>query len=236
MNIVELLEKNDVVISDNNIINFPSLSDAKLKEIASAVYAESSKMTDEIASEILCMKFPEYRITFAEHNEGVLGEILLKDKIISLSNEIINDIHRRNFTLAHELGHLILHVPILNNHIDKIMDYGYDDKLVPVLPNVMFEKIEIQANKFAAYLLVPRRNLHMYFYKILKELNINKGTLYLDKQSCNIHDVNYTLLMLSKIFNVSKEVIKYRLINEELLVVENVQPQRIRDIIRNTYL
>lgn len=63
-------------------------------------------------------------------------------------------------------------------------------------------------------------------------LNIHKKQLYLDTKSCNINDVNYALLKLSDIFNVSKEVIKYRLKNEKLLVIDNNEPQRIRNIFR----
>ena len=42
--------------------------------------------------------------------------------------------------------------------------------------------------------------------------------LYLDEQPCNKEDCYKMFYVLSKIFNVSKEVIKYRLKNEKLLL------------------
>ena len=60
----------------------------------------------------------------------------------------------------------------------------------------------------------------------------NKKQLCLDSQPCNVNDVNYALLKLSEHFNVSKEVIKYRLKNENLLIIDNNEPQRIRNIFR----
>lgn len=89
-----------------------------------------------------------------------------------------------------------------------------------------------EANLFASYLLIPEKNLFVYFNKILEELNIHKKQLCLDSQPCNVNDVNYALLKLSEHFNVSKEVIKYRLKNENLLIIDNNEPQRIRNIFR----
>ena len=89
-----------------------------------------------------------------------------------------------------------------------------------------------EANLFASYLLIPEKNLFVYFNKILEELNIHKKQLYLDSQPCNIKDVNYALLKLSEHFNISKEAVKYRLKNEKLLIIENNEPQRIRSVFR----
>ena len=55
--------------------------------------------------------------------------------------------------------------------------------------------------------------------KLFNELNINDyAPLYLDEQPCNKEDCYKMFYVLSKIFNVSKEVIKYRLKNENLLL------------------
>lgn len=55
--------------------------------------------------------------------------------------------------------------------------------------------------------------------EVKRKLNINDYVpLYLDEQPCNIEDCYKMFYVLSKIFNVSKEVIKYRLKNEKLLL------------------
>lgn len=68
--------------------------------------------------------------------------------IVVPSNQSEN---RKNFTIAHELGHLFLH-----------MGYMIDDELWNSEKNVIFNRkgnseIELQANEFAAALLMPKR-------------------------------------------------------------------------------
>ena len=60
-------------------------------------------------------------------------------------------INRRNFTLAHELGHLLLHKPKINGRfrMDSINLYTSEED----------KQEEWQANYFAASLLVPKEKL-----------------------------------------------------------------------------
>lgn len=92
--------------------------------------------------------------------------------------------NRKTFTIAHELGHWLLHQHELESDPDKYAIYyrtplgGYVDD------------VERAANTFAANLLVPRKMLEKYL------------RLGLDK------------ITLAKIFGVSEEVIGYRISNE----------------------
>ena len=63
--------------------------------------------------------------------------------------------------------------------------------------------------------------------KIFEKLNIRSGRFYLDNQLCNIKECDMGLTSLSNTFHVSKEVIRYRLINEHLMVDAQKNPQRI---------
>lgn len=229
-NIINLLESFGVIVSDKHNIKIPFIEDDDIKKIASSLYHEFQLETNEISSEILFKEFPKYKITFEDFPKGVLGVLSLKHNLISLSNEIRNDNKRRNYTIAHEIGHIVLH----SSFFDTIeQTYEYDDENVsPIVNEEVYRRMETQANLFASYLLIPEKNLFVYFNKILEELNIHKKQLYLDSQPCNVKDVNYALLKLSEYFNVSKEVIKYRLKNENLLIIDNNEPQRIRNIFR----
>ena len=91
---------------------------------------------------------------------------------------------RQRFTIAHELGHALLHAPELQKNPNLGIFYRRP------LGDGAFDSIEEQqANRFAAYLLVPEA--------FIKEIY----------PSCKSHTT------LSGIFNVSRQVIDYHLKN-----------------------
>lgn len=59
---------------------------------------------------------------------------------------------RRRFTIAHEIGHVILHPHLIGDGIT-------DDAL---LRSGLSNSVEAQANRFAADILMPRDKLHEY--------------------------------------------------------------------------
>ncbi len=66
---------------------------------------------------------------------------------------------RRSFTLAHELGHFLLHKPVIQGRFRLDYQIYVDDQQ---------SKEETEANYFAASLLVPKEKL----IAIMKEINI----------------------------------------------------------------
>ena len=61
--------------------------------------------------------------------------------------------------------------------------------------------------------------------------NITKGILYLDNQPCNINNFNMISSHISRKFNISKTVVKYRMLENSLLIEPKARtPRRIRDI------
>jgi Zn-dependent peptidase ImmA (M78 family) len=93
-------------------------------------------------------------------------------------------IYRQSFTLAHELGHLIL---------DHELPKGFEVLYRRALGDYVNEPIEQEANTFAANLLVPLELLHAKLETLSKE------------------DENTKIEILSEYFAVSKQVIGYRL-------------------------
>ena len=227
--IINLLQKNGVQISNKNIIDIPRLKKEQLLDITSNIHKEYGPFGDDIAGELLFKKFPDFRIDFEQHPKGILGLLYARKRILSLSYEIINDIHRRNFTIAHEIGHLILHIPLIENKIEELTDYDIEAQLSSC--DEIIRLMETQANKFASYLLLPEKSFIKEIDLLFKKHNITKGILYLDNQPCNINNFNMISSHISRKFNISKAVVKYRMLENSLLIEPKARtPRRIRDI------
>lgn len=124
-------------------------------------------------------------IKFFANSSGKLNNVSglfdAKTKTIYVNDE--DPPNRKTFTVAHELGHHILkHEP------DK---YGVLPRFANPTDTNSNNDLEKEANCFAANLLVPERMLK----EIMNKYNLSKS------------DAN----LLSKMFGVSKDVMKYRL-------------------------
>ena len=229
--IINILQKNGVQISNENTIDIPYLKTEEIQSIVINIYQKHSFSSNDIAGELFFKMYPEYKINFEEHPKGVLGLLCLNDKILSLSNEIINDIHRRNFTIAHEIGHLVLHIPLIKNKIDNLTEF--EESILLPSNDIILKRMESQANKFASYLLLPQKRFIKDIDTLFKQHNITKGKLHLDTQKCNINIVNIILGQISQKFNVSKEVVKYRMLEAGFLEIREKGPKRVREYFHN---
>jgi len=229
----EYLNRINVPTTDKNVVSIPWLKREEIKDKANELYQSCTISSNDVAGEVLAQQYSDIRINFADFPQGVLGALSFTDKIITLSNDLVDDVHRRNFTLAHELGHLYLHKPLLEKCNSALLDY--EERFVANLPDEIIKRMEMQANLFASYLLIPQVPFVNEVARLFKEHSITTGRLYLDHQPCNKHDVYTILGALSIKFNVSKEAAKMRLLNEGLLIIDNGQPQRIDRTIRTYY-
>lgn len=131
-----------------------------------------------------------------------------------------------NFTLAHEIGHFVLHRHLTPPMLEQI-DGGVieDDDRALVLDHLQSDNprswLEWQANKFASSLLLPRRTVPDFVISKQKELGItnNLGVLYLDRQSGNVSDFYSVLKDMEFTYQVSKSAIRIRL--RELNILED---------------
>lgn len=149
-----------------------------------------------------------YRIKFCnlqdEFGVGVLGLISSDAKIIFCDKSIEPIGERKElkekmlrFTIAHEIGHLVLHSDFINDHTSP----AFHSKL----PNKEKRRIEIQANLFASQLLMPEAKIKkaFQFFSI-------KHNIYFESK--NLFENRKNLIQeLSKYFNVSNTAINYRL-------------------------
>lgn len=116
------------------------------------------------------------------------GLLYRKEDVAFMAINSTENLERQRFTIAHELGHYFLH-----QNKDIFIEYRDNDR------NAIKGPKEIEANKFAAELLMPKK----FIEKEIK--NFDNKTI--DKEK-----ISY----LAKKFYVSEEAMSFRLINLNL--------------------
>jgi Zn-dependent peptidase ImmA (M78 family) len=88
-------------------------------------------------------------------DDELSGMIYVRDGVPIIGVNAIHHPNRQRFTIAHECGHLVMHSAQLSNvvHVDKQFPRLMRDSRSATGTDLM----EIQANKFAAALLMPAR-------------------------------------------------------------------------------
>lgn len=104
---------------------------------------------------------------------------------------------RQRFTIAHEIGHILLsHEGI-----------SYRDTSYTIYKDLIERMNEVSANAFAAELLMPERLLRKALEKTMFELNYDTTQKFSD------NDIDYLAENTAKKMMVSVESLKYRLKN-----------------------
>lgn len=144
-----------------------------------------------------------------------------------------------NFTCGHEIGHWELHrhVPITTSDNDDgkqevIYRIVCKNNLVRVVKdtyNTPRGFLEWQANSFSAALLLPPLQVRALIMDWQKERGIrNVGKIHLDNQQINQLDYMSLSAYLSNLFGVSRDALKIRLKNLDIL---NEPSTRVIDIV-----
>lgn len=153
----------------------------------------------------------------------ILGRLI--SNRIYVSSKLDKDIHRFRFTLAHELGHYILHSKYLTeDNIDTIKDLNVE------VNNDVLKRMELQANYFASCLLMPDLSFYALVMQRFLYDKIKGRVLILDDQYCNVNTFYRVTNEISRYFNVSKESAKYKLQALGLLINKSSVHQ-IRDFL-----
>jgi len=94
------------------------------------------------------------QVRFAPFDDELSGMIHIKDGVPIIGVNSLHHPNRQRFTIAHELGHLELHKDLITSsvHVDK----GFPALMRDATSAKGEEKIEIEANQFAAELLMPK--------------------------------------------------------------------------------
>ena len=132
------------------------------------------------------------KLRFSPLDDELSGMVYIKDDDTIIGVNAMHHPNRQRFTIAHELGHIKLHKKFITNevHVDKQFPMLMrDTKAAKGIDN-----IEIEANSFAAELLMPE--------KFIKEELNNEGF--------DIDDDDF-ISNLSKKFKVSTHALQLRL-------------------------
>lgn len=131
------------------------------------------------------------QLKFSPLDDELSGMIFIKNGTPIIGVNSLHHPNRQRFTIAHELGHLVMHRNILEKevHVDKQFRILMRDGVAATGTDT----IEIEANRFAAELLLPSFLLDEL---LSKEFDI---------------DDEAPLEALAKKFKVSKQMLEYRI-------------------------
>lgn len=133
-------------------------------------------------------------LRYAPFNEELSGMVYIKDGIPIIGVNSLHHPNRQRFTIAHELGHLELHRAMITTAVH--VDNEFPALMRDANSATGTEQIEIQANQFAAALLMPRNLIDQALAG--KQFDIdNAGPIE----------------ELAKKFRVSKQALEYRIRN-----------------------
>jgi Zn-dependent peptidase ImmA (M78 family) len=132
------------------------------------------------------------QVRFSPFDDELSGMIYIKNGIPIIGVNSLHHPNRQRFTIAHELGHFELHRHMITTEV-------HVDKDFPALMRdpksaTGTEQVEIQANQFAAELLMP--------YKLIKK--------ELSGKQFDIEDEK-PMQQLAKKFRVSRQALEYRI-------------------------
>jgi Zn-dependent peptidase ImmA (M78 family) len=135
--------------------------------------------------------------------EGSESGFILRDgKLAVIGINTLTSRRRQRFTIAHELGHMLLHDgrPLIVDHSIRV-NFRND------VSSMATDDEEIEANAFAAALLMPRPLVLSHLKAYLSEIAPSGG-------SVSREDL---IAQLAREFDVSAEAMGYRLINLGIL-------------------
>ena len=147
----------------------------------------------EIADLVYDLSFEKRNLDDCSTDGDVLAAININTKVITINSskdyELFSNEGRKNFTIAHELGHYVLHKEMKDS---ALIDLQTDIIFCREVGNFKCD-IERQADLFAVYLLMPENLVRTEYDKITQPFD------------------ERTLRYLADIFCVSKQAMKNRL-------------------------
>ena len=228
----EWLKWNNVEVSPGYSANIPFRTEEEIEELANS-YSGVFTLGDAIerfnngnvAVDVFAIaKERSISYTWDILPDDQLGRIDLDRHLITLDISLIEKKGRARFTISHEIGHDAMHLN-LPEQFGRIESFG--DNIIlfdstSTYKNV-FERCEIQANLFAASLLMPRC-LIAYLYSYYYDLNITRvfgdsfRALYWDEYNpVAMQNCMRVISPMANSLQVSVSALKWRLKNMGLL-------------------
>ncbi len=139
-------------------------------------------------------KFLGVEIRYVSLDDELSGMVFIKDATVFVAVNALHHPNRQRFSIAHEIGHAVMHKSMLEGkvHVDK----GIKVLMRSGISSTGTVNEEIQANRFAAELLMPKEAV----LEILKDKIIDI-------------DDDEPIEDLARKFKVSKRAMEHRISN-----------------------
>lgn len=144
------------------------------------------------------------KISFEDFDyvDNISGMLFRDDKRTVIAINSNHHPNRQRFSIAHELGHLYLHTGDL--FVDRVTKINATRHYRNEISSLAVDKKEIEANTFAANLLMPKQ----FIYDEISNIFDEDENISIDALTSK----------LSSVFEVSTSAMKYRLENLGILV------------------
>ncbi len=122
---------------------------------------------------------------------------------------------RARFSIAHEVGHLVLHKELIEMMVEALIEAQKTDdyaSIINFLPNTQYRSAEWQADYFGGALLAPKSILEPKLLELIEE----RKSKYNSIDEFDDEDIDIIYHDLAKIFDVTKPAITVRLSAAEL--------------------
>jgi len=209
--------------------NPPLLTDAQIEAAAEQLLSDfdgwAQEITRPVPVEVIAEHFLGYELVVSEDgvfaDRDCLGGIAFEDETITINRSIEGDLGRYSFTVAHEIGHHVLHKEFYFDHLKK--------NTAKIICREVSSKpvIERQADRFAAALLMPS--------KIVASAvsSISKGSRPFEKPTtAELRTLAAKVVAISGVTNVSNTAMVNRLIDLGLVSGAKYQTGRPQDFYR----
>ena len=177
------------------------INETDIESVAERVLAQANVdslpiRADNIAEFMYDLEIDSANLDKCSHIGSVLAAISICDKKIYMNESRVWELERnpgrKNFTVAHELGHWILHKDLAQENL-----FGFSGNILICRgTNIKTDNKERQADIFATHLLMPERF-------VIEQLKNFETPL----RDCDLKQI-------ANIFRVSKQAIKIRLVGE----------------------
>ena len=212
-------------------ISYPYLKNSTIEKESKKLLGDFSNKTGHKLSAPIpvfdIIEYLGYDVDFRKdgiyEDKNLLGGTLIDQKTIEINENLSDHEGRMNFTAAHEVGHIILHVPFYNEkHGKDVSEHKIISRKDGGFEGTKKEPEEWQADKFAAFLLMPSELIKKAFFKNYKRpVNVRKKKLiefFFPKPAfVKGYRIVEQVMLDGKFDNVSKMAMLNRLIGMRLV-------------------
>lgn len=138
-------------------------------------------------------------------------------------DEIIFDANsperRIRFTIAHEIGHIVLHAKIIETYFPSSLNNWKND--IYKIPSDLWGRIEKEANSFASHLLITKKGVEECIIK--QKVTISAST---SLKELNISDediIEYLAPLIANDFDVSEVAMRNFMLNMKIKAMDLIK-------------